>query len=57
MFADLFYLPFSHGPSAIRLLELGHWLREYSYVCGPNPSDLEVIVINYEVQCEDIFLF
>ncbi|CAH8472213.1 unnamed protein product [Schistosoma rodhaini] len=41
MFADLFYLPFSHGPSAIRLLELGHWLREYSYVCGPNPSDLE----------------
>ncbi|CAH8446346.1 unnamed protein product [Schistosoma turkestanicum] len=41
MFADLFYLPFSHGPAAIRLLELGHWLREYSYVCGPNPSDLE----------------
>ncbi|TNN11795.1 Protein O-GlcNAcase [Schistosoma japonicum] len=41
LFADLFYLPFSHGPAAIRLLELSHWLREYSYVCGPNPSDLE----------------
>ncbi|CAH8458061.1 unnamed protein product [Heterobilharzia americana] len=41
LFADLFYLPFSHGPTAMRLLELGHWLREYSYACGPNPSDLE----------------
>ncbi|CAH8555359.1 unnamed protein product [Schistosoma rodhaini] len=33
MFADLFYLPFSHVSSAIRLPELGHWLCEYSYVC------------------------
>ncbi|CAH8829304.1 unnamed protein product [Trichobilharzia szidati] len=41
LFADLFYLPFSHGPAAVRLLELGHWLREYSYACGPNPSDPE----------------
>ncbi|KAF8561940.1 hypothetical protein P879_01335 [Paragonimus westermani] len=41
LFADLFYLPFAHGPAAVRLLELGHWLREHSYACGPNPSDPE----------------
>ncbi|CAH8568500.1 unnamed protein product [Dicrocoelium dendriticum] len=41
LFADLFYLPFAHGPSAVRLLELGHWLRDQSHACGPNPSDPE----------------
>uniref|UniRef100_A0A183B7K0 GST_C_6 domain-containing protein n=1 Tax=Echinostoma caproni TaxID=27848 RepID=A0A183B7K0_9TREM len=41
LFADLFYLPFAHGPAGVRLLELGHWLREHSYLCGPNPSDPE----------------
>ncbi|TPP61792.1 putative Hyaluronidase [Fasciola gigantica] len=41
LFADLFYLPFAHGPAGVRLLELGHYLREYSYLCGPNPCDPE----------------
>ncbi|CAL8078534.1 unnamed protein product [Calicophoron daubneyi] len=41
LFADLFYLPFSHGPAGMRLLELGYWLREHSYARGPNPSDPE----------------
>ncbi|VDO11699.1 unnamed protein product, partial [Rodentolepis nana] len=28
LLSDLFYLPFSHGPKALKALELGHWLRE-----------------------------
>ncbi|KAL5108610.1 Protein O-GlcNAcase [Taenia crassiceps] len=32
LLSDLFYLPFSHGPTALRALELGHWLRENSHL-------------------------
>ncbi|TGZ64242.1 hypothetical protein CRM22_006479 [Opisthorchis felineus] len=41
LFADLFYLPFAHGPAGMRLLELGHWLREHSHACGLKIADPE----------------
>ncbi|VDN16241.1 unnamed protein product [Dibothriocephalus latus] len=31
LLADLFYLPFNHGPSALKIMELGHWLREHAF--------------------------
>ncbi|CDI98119.1 bifunctional protein NCOAT [Echinococcus multilocularis] len=36
LLSDLFYLPFSHGPTALKALELGHWLRENSHLA---PAD------------------
>ncbi|VEL16603.1 unnamed protein product [Protopolystoma xenopodis] len=31
LLADLFYLPFSYGPAGLRILELGHWLRDNAF--------------------------
>ena len=43
LLADLFYLPFSHGPIALKALELGHWLRENSHLAPTDKStDFEV---------------
>uniref|UniRef100_A0A5K3EU73 DUF4771 domain-containing protein n=1 Tax=Mesocestoides corti TaxID=53468 RepID=A0A5K3EU73_MESCO len=39
LLADLFYLPFSHGPTALKALELGHWLRDNSHLA---PTDNHV---------------
>ncbi|KAL3308473.1 Meningioma expressed antigen 5 (Hyaluronidase), partial [Cichlidogyrus casuarinus] len=40
IFADFFYLPFEHGPSALRLLELGFWLRENAYYANGTTGPL-----------------
>nr|CDS30716.1 bifunctional protein NCOAT [Hymenolepis microstoma] len=36
LLSDLFYLPFSHGPKALKALELGHWLRENAHLAPGN---------------------
>lgn len=43
LLSDFFYLPFSHGPTAMKALELGHWLRENSHlVPAATSTDVEV---------------
>ncbi|VUZ39104.1 unnamed protein product [Hymenolepis diminuta] len=32
LLSDLFYLPYSHGPKALKAIELGHWLRENAHL-------------------------
>eukprot|EP00108_Taenia_solium_P008405 TsM_001145200 transcript=TsM_001145200 gene=TsM_001145200 len=42
LLSDLFYLPFSHGPTALKALELGHWLRENSHLApAATSADVE----------------
>ncbi|VDM16665.1 unnamed protein product [Hydatigera taeniaeformis] len=41
LLSDLFYLPFSYGPTALKALELGYWLRENSHLAPTTKSDVE----------------
>ncbi|KAM7535864.1 hypothetical protein Aperf_G00000099991 [Anoplocephala perfoliata] len=38
LLSDLFYLPFSHGPTALKALELGYWLRDNCHLAPVDKS-------------------